>query len=99
MNAGLIDSGSNPSPLTNSTAEVMSCPRGRDQLPSGYTGQCGSASNIGNHITAKVTTLGDMGHHVNSTCVGPDNGSSVNTGYQKVSQRCENTSRLIFDVN
>ena len=99
VDAGLNESGSSPGPLTNPAAEVMSRPRGRDPLPSGYTGQCGSTSNIRNHITAKVTTLGERGQHVDITCVGSDNGSSVNTGYQKVSQRCENTNRLIFDIN
>ena len=36
---------------------------------------------------------------MDNTCVGSDNGSSVNSFCQKVSQRCENTDRLIFYVN
>ena len=99
VEAGLNESGSSRGPLTNPATEVVSRPSGRDPLPSGYTGQCGSTSNSGNHITAKVTTLGEGGQHVDVTCVGSDNGSSVNTGYQKVSQRWENTNCLIFDIN
>ena len=46
-----------PGPLTNPTAEVMSCPRGRDPFPGGYTSQSGprqKASIAGNSPRAEV---------------------------------------------
>ena len=63
------------------------------------TGQCGPTSNIDNVFAAKVTIPGEMGQYADISCVGSDNGSSVNSVYQKVSQRCENTDCVIFDIN
>ena len=99
-NAGLNDSDSSPSPLTSPAAEVISCPRGKDPLPGGYTHQCGFIDNtsIDNNVPAKVIIPGERVQHVENTCVRSDNGSSVNSVCQKVSERCENTDRLIFDV-
>ena len=98
-NAGLNDLDSSPSPLTSPAVEVMSRPRGKGPLPGGYTGQCGHTPNIDNGFAAKVTIPGEMGQYADIICVGSDNGSSVNSVYQKVSQRCENTDWLIYDVN
>ena len=91
----------NPRPLTNPTAEVMSCPRGGDPLPSGYTSQSGlrqEASIAGNSLTAKVIP-GERAESVHITQVGSEKGTSVNSDIVKGSQRCENSNQLILHVN
>ena len=91
----------NPGPLTNPTAEVMSGPRGRDPLPGGYTYQSGprqKASIAGNGPTAEVIR-GERAECVDTTQVGSEKGTSVNSDIAKGSPRCENSNQLIFDVN
>ena len=93
---------SNPSPLTNPTAEVMSSPRGRDPLPGGYTHQSGprqKASIVKNGLAAEVITQGEGAACVDITQVGSRKGTSVNSDVVKVSPRSENSDQLIFDVN
>ena len=91
----------NPGPLTNSTAEVMSCPRGGDPLPGGYTSQSGprqEASIAGNSPTAKVIP-GERAESVDTSQVGSEKGTSVNSAIVEGSQRCENSDQLILHVN
>ena len=93
---------SNPGSLTNPTAEVISSPRGRDPLPSGYTHQSGprqKASIVQNGPAADVITQGEGAACVDITQVGSEKGTSVNSDIVKVSPRCENSDQLIFDVN
>ena len=79
----------------------MSCPRGGDPLPGGYTSQSGprqEASIAGNGPTAKVIR-GERAESVDTTQVGSEKGTSVNSDIVKRSQRCEYSNQLILHVN
>ena len=95
---------SNLSPLASATAEVMSSPRDRVSLPSGYIDKyhCHGNTVTGNDCSStEVTIEGDSGLCADISLAGSKNHTSVNSVVNEVSKRCENndSSQLIFDVN
>ena len=95
---------SNAGPLNSIAAEVMSSPRGKVPLHSGYTHQCcprSEASINNNALTAKVILHHERPVCANTAQISHKKQTSVNSGLDKVTPRCENINQteLIFDVN